>query len=182
MVTKDEADPTGRRSGRPLPPGERPPGSGDGWVTLADGRVLWGRYGAAGMLLRHRDDRGRERFLLSRRAHWVHGGNGQWAVPGGAIDAHEDPVAAALREFDEEIGAIPGGWRLLGIHEFVAEPGVWSYHTCCADVSESPAYEATLSLENDAASWWTLREIDDLPLFAPLSVAWPHLMRIFGSA
>jgi len=134
------------------------------------------------MLLRHRDDRGRERFLLARRAHWVHGGNGQWAVPGGAIDAHEDPVAAALREFDEEIGAIPGGWRLLGIHEFVAEPGVWSYHTCCADVSESPAYEATLSLENDAASWWTLREIDDLPLFAPLSVAWPHLMRIFGSA
>ena len=50
MVTKDEEDPTGRRSGRPLPPGERPPGSGDGWVTLADGRVLWGRYGAAGML------------------------------------------------------------------------------------------------------------------------------------
>ena len=75
------------------------PGSGDGWVTLESGRVVWGRFGAAGMLLCHREG-STDRLLLARRAHWVHGGNGEWSVPGGAIDEHEDPIEAALREFD----------------------------------------------------------------------------------
>ena len=78
---------------RPPPPR----GSGDGWVTLSSGRVKWGLFGAAGMLLRHEDS-----LLLARRSEWVHGGNGQWSVPGGAIDKDELPVDAALREFDEE--------------------------------------------------------------------------------
>ena len=160
----------------------RPGGSGDGWLTLESGRVMWGRYGAAGMLLRHRDDDGVQRFLLARRAAWVHGGNGQWSVPGGAIDPHEDPVDAALREFDEEIGAIPAGWRLVGVHETVVAPGVWSYHTCCAVVEERPHYHATLSPENDEAAWWTLEEFDTLPLFSPFSDALPRLLSIFAEA
>lgn len=154
------------------------PGSGDGWVTLTSGRVVWGRFGAAGMLLCNREE-GVDRLLLARRAHWVHGGNGLWSVPGGAIDEHEAPVDAALREFDEEIGAIPPGWRLVGVHEVVVEPGVWSYHTCCAFVDERPHYESTLSLENDEAQWWPVTELDDLPLFAPFAEALPSLLRIF---
>ena len=154
------------------------PGSGDGWITLASGRVMWGRYGAAGLLLCHRDDKATDRVLLARRAHWVHGGNGLWSVPGGAIDAEESPVEAALREFDEEIGAVPPSWRLAGIHEVVVEPGVWSYHTCCAFVDERPHYDATLSLENDEAQWWTIDELTDLPLFGPFEDALPDLLRI----
>lgn len=153
-------------------------GSGDGWITLASGRVMWGRYGAAGMLLCHRDDDAVDRLLLARRAHWVHGGNGLWSVPGGAIDAEETPVQAALREFDEEIGAIPSGWRLAGIHEVVVEQDVWSYHTCCAFVDERPHYAATLSMENDEAQWWTLDELESLPLFGPFEDALPDLLRI----
>lgn len=155
-------------------------GSGDGWVTLADGSVLWGRYGAAGLLLRHLDDDGIARYLLARRAHWVHRGNGEWSVPGGAIDAHEDPVEAAVREFDEEIGAVPEGYQLIGIHEFVVSPGVWSYHTCCAVVESRPHYESTLSPENDEARWWTRQEMSELPLFEPFSRVLPHLWQIFG--
>ena len=155
------------------------PGSGDGWVTLDDGRVVWGRFGAAGMLLRHVDDDGVDRFLLARRAAWVHRGNGQWSVPGGAIDAHEDPVTAALREFDEEIGQIPPGWQLVGIHEEVVAPGVWSYHTCCATVAARPDYDATLSPENDEAQWWTRADLATIPLFDPFAEQLPRLLAVF---
>lgn len=157
------------------------PGSGDGWVTLDSGRVVWGRFGAAGMLLCHREG-STDRLLLARRAHWVHGGNGEWSVPGGAIDEHEAPVEAALREFDEEIGAVPPGWRLAGIHEVVVQQGLWSYHTCCALVDDRPHYDATLSPENDEAAWWAIDELDDIPLFRPFAEALPSLLEILARA
>lgn len=157
------------------------PGSGDGWVTLANGRVQWGRFGAAGLLLGHLDADGTERFLLAKRAAWVHRGHGTWSVPGGAIDAHEDPVTAALREFDEEIGSVPDGWRLLGIHEEVLEVGVWSYHTCCARVAERPEYDATLSPENDEAAWWSRADLANIPLFEPFAAQLPTLLTIFDA-
>lgn len=170
-------------SARPSDGPDRPvaPGSGDGWVTLANGRVLWGRFGAAGLLLGHVDDNGTQRFLLARRAAWVHRGHGTWSVPGGAIDSHEDPVSAALREFDEEIGRVPEGYDLLGIHEEVVEAGVWSYHTCCARVSERPDYDATLSPENDEAAWWAREELGDIPLFDPFAAQLPRLLAIFDA-
>lgn len=157
------------------------PGSGDGWTKLPDGRVFWGRYGAAGVLLRHRDETGTEWFLLARRASWVHRGNGEWSVPGGAIDAHEDPVTAALREFDEEIGGVPGGFELRGVLEDAVAPGVWSYFTCCADVGDHPRYEATLSPENDEARWWRREDLATLALFAPFAAQLPRLLETFDA-
>ena len=127
------------------------------------------------MLLCHREG-ATDRLLLARRSHWVHGGNGEWSVPGGAIDAHEDPVEAALREFDEEIGRSPG--LAPGRHSrSVLQPGLWSYHTCCALVDERPHYDATLSPENDEAAWWTLDELEDIPLFTPSRRRCPHCWR-----
>ena len=38
-----------------------------------------------------------EPVLLQLRAAWTHGG-GTWAIPGGALDSHEDPITAAVRE------------------------------------------------------------------------------------
>ena len=165
----------------PSPADGAAPGSGDGWVTLTNGRVLWGLFGAAGLLLGHRDDQGIERFLLARRAAWVHRGNGTWSVPGGAIDAHEDPVTAALREFDEEIGQIPEGYRLIGVHEEIVEAGVWSYHTCCARVANRLDYDATISPENDEVAWWTRDELTTIPLFDPFAEQLPTLLAIFDS-
>jgi 8-oxo-dGTP pyrophosphatase MutT (NUDIX family) len=43
-------------------------------------------------------------FLLTRRAAGLRSHGGQWALPGGRIDAGETPAAAALRELDEEVG------------------------------------------------------------------------------
>jgi 8-oxo-dGTP diphosphatase len=154
-------------------------GSGDGWVEDGTGRKYWGRYGAAGLFLRHVDPDGTSWFLLAQRSERVHRGHGQWAIPGGAIDAHEAPLDAALREFDEEIGHLPGGWSLRGIHVVEPAPGVWSYTTCCLDVTSQPAYSATLSPEHDAADWFTLEAMGGLPLFEPFADALPALTALF---
>ena len=65
---------------------ERVPGATDG----LDGRMIGVAGGAA--------------FLLCRRASRLNKHAGQWALPGGRLDPGEDPVEAALRELDEEVG------------------------------------------------------------------------------
>jgi mutator protein MutT len=69
-------------------------------------------------------------LLLTRRASTLRRHAGQWALPGGRIDAGETPEQAALRELHEEIGlALPpeailgrlddyatrSGWRITPI-------------------------------------------------------------------
>ena len=79
---------------------------GDGWVlcTKCQSRH-WGLHGAAGLLL-VRTDLETPCVLLQLRAAWTHGG-GTWALPGGALDSHEDSVTAAAREAHEEAGIEP---------------------------------------------------------------------------
>ncbi len=50
------------------------------------------------------DRGGRGCFLLTRRSLRLRRHRGQWALPGGRIDAGETPEQAALRELQEEVG------------------------------------------------------------------------------
>src|SRR6476469_2120889 len=75
------------------------------WTYCACGHRHWGVYGAAGLLLTDPDRTG---VVLQKRSRMVHHG-GTWSVPGGAIEYHEDPVRAALREAHEEAGIEPEG-------------------------------------------------------------------------
>jgi 8-oxo-dGTP pyrophosphatase MutT (NUDIX family) len=75
---------------------------GDGWVFCNCGYRHWGLHGAAGLLM-VRFDMGEPHVLLQLRAAWTHGG-GTWAIPGGALDSHEDSIEAAIREAYEEAG------------------------------------------------------------------------------
>jgi 8-oxo-dGTP pyrophosphatase MutT (NUDIX family) len=50
------------------------------------------------------DDEGRPCFLITRRAATLRKHTGQWALPGGRVDAGESAAAAALRELREEVG------------------------------------------------------------------------------
>ena len=54
-------------------------------------------------------------MLLTLRASGLRAHSNQWALPGGRCDAGETPVAAALRELDEEIGLRLGTEHVLGI-------------------------------------------------------------------
>jgi len=83
-------------------------GDGNGWVVSTDGTRRWGRFGAAGLLLRTADpsDPATPLVLLQHRAVWTASGD-TWALPGGARDSHEDAPMAALREPEEEAEVSP---------------------------------------------------------------------------
>jgi len=74
-----------------------------------------GRKGAAVAVVLLPDDEGRGCFLLTKRAPTLRAHTGQWALPGGRMDAGESPEGAALRELDEEVGLKLGAGTALGL-------------------------------------------------------------------
>lgn len=90
-------------------------GDGNGWVIGDDGSRRWGRFGAAGLLLRAPDPAGSGEpvVLLQHRANWTAAG-GTWALPGGALDSHEHAAQAALRETEEEAAIRAADVRVRG--------------------------------------------------------------------
>ncbi len=74
-----------------------------------------GRKAAAVALVLLPDEEGRGCFLLTKRAPTLRSHTGQWALPGGRMDAGESPARAALRELDEEVGLKLGAGTALGL-------------------------------------------------------------------
>jgi len=74
-----------------------------------------GRKPAAVALVLLADEEGRGCFLLTKRAPTLRAHTGQWALPGGRIDAGESPPEAALRELHEELGLRLGDETVLGV-------------------------------------------------------------------
>jgi mutator protein MutT len=63
-------------------------------------------------------------LLLTRRAGGLRAHAGQWALPGGRIDAGETPEQAALRELHEEVGLLLDEDTVLGrLDDFVTRSG-----------------------------------------------------------
>ena len=63
-------------------------------------------------------------LLLTKRAGGLSSHAGQWALPGGRIDAGETPEQAALRELHEEVGLQLPEDSLLGrLDDFVSRSG-----------------------------------------------------------
>jgi 8-oxo-dGTP pyrophosphatase MutT (NUDIX family) len=146
-------------------------GSGDGFVTLADGSMRWGKYGAAGVLVRHIGPDGTWYFLARRSMHCHRGGT--WAIPGGALDLGEAPVEGALREFDEEIGHLLDTFELGQTHQ--DDHGGWSYWTVIIDVPHRFDPPASLGWETAEARWVADHELSELELFDAFSSTLTHL-------
>ncbi len=65
---------------------------------------------SAGLLLFRRVQGRLEIFLAHPGGpFWVRRDEGAWTIPKGGVEAGEDPLAAARREFQEETGITPGG-------------------------------------------------------------------------
>jgi 8-oxo-dGTP diphosphatase len=124
--------------------------SGDGFVTLADGTLRWGRFGAAGVLVRCPGDDGSRSYFLARRSEWCHQG-GCWAIPGGALHHGETPVDGALREFVEEVGDVLGEFAVVDVHQ--DDHGGWSYWTVIIEVTEPFAAPTAFNWETAETGW-----------------------------
>jgi 8-oxo-dGTP pyrophosphatase MutT (NUDIX family) len=63
-------------------------------------------------------------LVITRRAAGLRAHAGQWALPGGRLDAGEGPVEGALRELHEEIGLDLGQESVLGLlDDYVTRSG-----------------------------------------------------------
>jgi 8-oxo-dGTP pyrophosphatase MutT (NUDIX family) len=140
-------------------------------VTVADGGMRWGRYGAAGILVRHTGS-GEPWYFLARRSMFTHRG-GTWAIPGGALDEGEDPVTGALREFFEETGLELGDHEIAHTHE--DDHGGWTYWTIVVDVAEQFGVPETLNWETSEARWVHADELGALQLFDAFEATLLHI-------
>lgn len=77
--------------------------------------MLDGRRPAAVAVTILPDERNQASFLLTRRAGALRRHRGQWALPGGRIDADESPADAAQRELEEELGVPRDEGTVLGL-------------------------------------------------------------------
>ena len=130
--------------------------SGDGFITVGDGSMRWGRYGAAGVLVRCEG----HVFVALRSPHSHHGG--VWAIPGGALNSHETALQGALREFAEEIGSELPAHSVVHLYE--SDHGGWSYWTIVLDLPARFEAPDRLHWETSATNWVTLEELAELDL------------------
>jgi 8-oxo-dGTP diphosphatase len=148
------------------------PGSdGNGWVRCGLGHRHWGRFGAAGLLAYVPSAPGRASVLLQRRGWQGHHG-GTWGLPGGAVDSHESPVQAALREAAEECAVPPELIRVQGI--FHDDHGGWAYDSVIA-VADAAFEVYPASPETIAAAWVPADEATLLTLHPGLTAHWETL-------
>jgi 8-oxo-dGTP diphosphatase len=152
-------------------------GSGSAFLRCSDGHVRWGLYGAAGVVFVVRFPDGPRVMLQKRSAHAHEGGT--WSCAGGALDRGEEPLAGALREASEEVGAIPEDFAVCG--SVVFQPAEdWSYTTFV--VSVPGEFGASINFETDAVSWDSPDEVELRPLHAGFAAAWPALREIVERA
>ncbi|MGE2726484.1 NUDIX hydrolase [Mycolicibacterium pulveris] len=151
-------------------------GDGDGWVVSDTGAAFWGRFGAAGLLLRAPDPDGTAAVLLQHRAAWSHQG-GTWGLPGGARDSHESAEEAAVREAQEEAGLAAERLtvRTAVVTAEVSGPGgvYWSYTTVIADAPEQ--LETIPNRESAELRWVPVAQVTDLPLHPGFGASWARL-------
>ena len=125
---------------------------------------------SAGLLL-FREGAGRLEVLLVHPGgpFWAKKDTGAWSIPKGGIEEAEEPLAAALREFEEETGTRPTGEAIP--LEPRRQPGGKIVHAWAirGDLDPAAVTSATFSmewpprsgrrqefLEADRAAWFTL--------------------------
>lgn len=112
------------------------------------------------------DDRGS--ILL---AHWNEGRRAAWTLPGGGLEAGEDPEKAVRREVREETGFKVRVDGLLGIHSRVIPPGRRLTDSTLPLHTLRIVYRASIvggklrhekNGSTDRAEWFRLDEVRDL--------------------
>ena len=117
------------------------------------------------------------RVLLQLRAAWTHGG-GTWAIPGGALDSHEDPITAAVREAWEEVGI---DVEAITVKDVYRDDHInWNYFTVIAHVS-GDVIVSEGNYESEDIEWVALDAVDSYPLHPGMRGTWPHLRELVSA-
>jgi mutator protein MutT len=144
-----------------------------------------GHGAATASLPRHEAWSDAPALLLTRRAAGLRRHAGQWALPGGRIDAGESPEQAALRELAEEVGLVLDAGAVLGrLDDYATRSGyvitpvvVWGGRA--ADVQPNPDEVASIHrlpldelLRDDAPILNQVRGAEHPVLRMPIGDAW----------
>jgi 8-oxo-dGTP diphosphatase len=122
-------------------------------------------------------DLGEPHVLLQLRAAWTHGG-GTWAIPGGALDSHEDPITAAVREAWEEVGIDVDAVTVKSVYQ--DDHLNWNYFTVIAHVP-GEVIVSEGNYESDEIEWVALDAVDSYPLHPGMRGTWPHLREMVSA-
>jgi predicted NUDIX family NTP pyrophosphohydrolase len=118
---------------------------------------------SAGLLLYRKVEGGSEVLLVHPGGpYWTRRDEGAWSVPKGEIDAGEEPLEVARREFAEELGSGPPDGPVVPLGE-VRQPGgklviAWALH---ADFDADAVRSNTFTLEWPRGSG-TFREFPEV--------------------
>jgi predicted NUDIX family NTP pyrophosphohydrolase len=125
---------------------------------------------SAGLLLFRRGGGGLEVFLAHPGGpFWSHKDAGAWTIPKGLIEAGEDPLSAARREFEEETGVRPEGPFLpLGSIRQKAgkEVQAWAWEGD-ADPDRVTSNMVRTEWPRGSGRWLTFPEVDRCGWFGP---------------
>lgn len=166
-------EPIARDHLRPAAYPEFVQGDGDGWVMSDRGVHYWGKYGAAGLLLRAPRADGTPAVLLQHRAIWSHQG-GTWGLPGGARDSHETPEQTAVREAAEEAGLSADRLTVRGtVVTATASGTAWTYTTVIADADG--LLDTVPNRESAELRWVAEEEVANLRLHPGFAASWQRL-------
>src|SRR5262245_50830155 len=118
---------------------------------------------SAGLLLFRRTPSGLEVFLAHPGGpFWAKRDAGAWSIPKGLVDAGEEPLQAARREFQEETGISPEGpFQALGSVRLKSGKLVHAW-ACEGDADPAQVRSNTIRVEWPPRSgrWLTIPEID----------------------
>jgi 8-oxo-dGTP diphosphatase len=119
------------------------------------------RIAAYGLVLQH------QRILLCRISEQLPIDAGYWTLPGGGIDFGEDPVAAMIREVNEETGLVVKPLGVAGIASFQEENEDRAFHGIRI-IYHTELIGGTLRNETngstDLCAWWSYDEVRALQL------------------
>lgn len=149
----------------------------EGWSAGPHNTQLWGRFGAAGLLLVAEGC-----VLMQHRAAWTAQGD-TWALPGGAREHHETAFEAATREANEETAIrrdqVTYIDEIVTAGPFPADPkrpelaGGWTYTTVIATAPHK--LETQANDESEALEWVPLDQVGELDLLPAFRASWPML-------
>lgn len=125
---------------------------------------------SAGLLLFRRTSSGLEVFLVHPGGpFWKNKDAGAWSIPKGLLDAGEEPLAAACREFEEETSFHPQG-PYIALGTVQQKTGklihAWAFEGD-ADPDQLQSNTTKIELPRGSGRWLEIPEVDRAAWFQP---------------